>query len=448
MGRARCPRDGRRQALGDSIRILVRGMAVAAALVGATLAAAGGAGAAVAPAPSVSAESAVLYVPATGQVLLAKNDQLRLMPASTTKVMTALVVTQHIHNLNRMVRITPGDAYVQGSSAPMRPGEELSVRDLLYGLLLVSGNNAAVALARATAGSVPAFVAMMNREAQAVGATHTHFADPNGLPEPTHLTTALDLARIAGAAMREPEIVRILHTKVLERYPMPSGPPQPMVNQDRLLWTYPGIVGGKIGFTDQAGNTMVAVARRHGLTLIAVVLHDVPWTLFSDEANLLTYGFDHYEAATLVPAGLALARRPVAGVAGRTAVLEAAAPVTWVAPLGASVSVRTRLLAPRRVPAGRPRGAVVGSVAVYASGKFAGAVPVALARATPAVPLPRPSPWPGLAWRLGLALAALVLARRAATGLRARTGRRGKPRRRRYRVRRDSVWMRVAGGDR
>ncbi len=396
----------------------------------------------------MSAASYVLYAPATGQVLAEKSDGLRLMPASTTKIMTALVVLQHIHDLGRMVRITAAEAYVQGSSAPMRPGEELSVRDLLYGLLLVSGNNAAVALANATAGSVPRFVTMMNVEARALGATRTHFDDPNGLPVATHLTTALDLARIAAAALREPEFVRILHTKVLERYPMPNGPPQPMVNQDQLLWTYPGIIGGKIGYTIQAGNTMVAIARRHGLTLIAVVLHDVPWAYFGDESNLLTYGFDTYRQATLVPAGLAVSQRAVAGAPGRTDTLETVDPVTWAVAGSGSVHVRTHLIAPLRLPAGQPRGAVVGSLAVYASGQLAGTVPVALAQATPSPPAPARSPWGGFVARLGLGLVLLFLAWRTAVSLRAPAARRAKPRRRRYRVRRDSVWMRMAGGDR
>lgn len=420
---------------------------MAAAFVAVTLAGAG-AGALAAPAlpPSTNATSYVLYAPASHQVLLAKDDELRLMPASTTKIMTALLVLQHIHDLNRMVRITAAEAAVGGSSAPMRAGESLSVRDLLYGLLLVSGNDAAVALANATAGSVPRFVAMMNAEARAVGATRTHFVDPNGLPEPDHLTTALDLARIASVAIQQPEFLKILHTKVLERYPMPSGPPEPMVNQDQLLWTYPGILGGKIGFTDQAGNTMVAIARRNGLTLIAVVLHDVPWTLFGDESNLLDYGFANYHAGTLVPAGLVVGARPVAHLPSHRVSLEALASVPWAVGSSSSAPLRTVLEAPARVPAGRPRGTVVGSLAVYAGGALAGRVPVGLAQGTPKPP-PPPRPWSGLALRVLAGALALALLGRAVAVVRAAPGR-ARARRRRYRLRRDSVWVRMAGGDR
>jgi D-alanyl-D-alanine carboxypeptidase (penicillin-binding protein 5/6) len=299
------------------------------------------------------------------------------------------------------------------------------------------------------AGSVPRFVAMMNQEARAVGATRTHFANPDGLPNPDHVTTALDLARIAAAAIRNPTLVQVLGTKVLERYPMPSGPPQPMVNQDRLLWTFPGIVGGKIGFTDQAGNTMVAVARRHGMTLIAVVLHDVPWTYFGDVAGLLDYGFAHYHQVTLVPAGLALGRRPIAGVVGRSAPLETAGAVTWAVENGGQVAVTTHLAVPRRLPSGRPAGTPVGTLTVGVAGQGATSVPVVLARATPKPPPPA-RPW-RLAWPdLALAAAAVAAAAAGAARRRAKSLRMHmhmRPRRR-YRLRRDSVWMRLAGGSR
>jgi D-alanyl-D-alanine carboxypeptidase (penicillin-binding protein 5/6) len=410
-------------------------LAAGAAALGAT---AGAASAAAPPVLAPTAEAAVLYDADTGQVLYARQAERRLMPASTTKILTALVVLQHVHDLGRRVRITAAEAYVGGSSAPMQPGERLTVRDLLYGLLLVSGNDAAVALADATAGSVPRFVAMMNREARALGATRTHFVNPDGLPDPRHLTTALDLARIAAAAVRQPELVRILGTQVLPDYPMPSGKPVPMVNQDRLLWTYPGIVGGKIGYTDQAGNTMVAIARRHGMTLVAVVLHDLPWTYFGDEAQLLDYGFAHFRRTVLVRAGAEVATRPVAGVPGRRAQVAAGRTVVWDVPQGGRVATALHLVAPARLPPGRRRGTAVGRLAVYAGGRLAARVPAVLARSTP-VPPPPPL---GRRWggALGLAAAAAVAwawSRR----------RRARPRRR-YRLRRDSVWLRMAGGAR
>lgn len=405
------------------------------------VAAAGVASASAPPVLAPTAEAAVLYDADTGQVLYARHAERRLMPASTTKILTALVVLQHVHDLGRRVRITAAEAYVGGSSAPMQPGERLTVRDLLYGLLLVSGNDAAVALADATAGSVPRFVAMMNREARALGATRTHFVNPDGLPNPHHLTTALDLARIAAAAVRQPELVRILGTQVLPDYPMPSGRPVPMVNQDRLLWTYPGIVGGKIGYTDQAGNTMVAIARRHGMTLVAVVLHDLPWTYFGDEAQLLDYGFAHYRRAVLVRAGAEVATRPVARVPGRRAQVVAGRTVVWDVPRGARVTAALRLAAPARLPPGRRRGTAVGRVTVYAGGQLAARVPAVLARSTPAPP---PPPL-GRRWggALGLAAAAAV----AWAWARRRGRRRARPSRR-YRLRRDSVWLRMAGGAR
>lgn len=402
-----------------------------------------GVAAAVPPVPTVGAAAAVLYDAQTGQVLYQKNDQTLSPPASITKLLTALVVLHHIRNLDRMVTITAADVNAGGSSAPMVAGERLSVRNLLYGLLLVSGNDSADALANATAGSIPAFAAMMNAQAAAVGVTRSHFVDPSGLSAPGHLVTALDMARIAAAVLRQPEEVRILATKVLERYPMPSGPPQPMVNQDQLLWTYPGIVAGKIGFTDQAGNTMVAMARRHGMTLVAVVLHDVPWLYWNDEARLLDYGFGAYRRVVLLRAGTRVATLPVLHAADRKVALVTVRPVAWDVPQGPGPAVSTVLATPRHAPAGRARGTVVGSAEVLAGGRTAAVVAVALAAKTPRPARPPAQRYAAVAFG---GAAALVLVA-VATGIGGRRGGR-RHKRRRYRLRRDSVWLRLAGGAR
>lgn len=394
--------------------------------------------------PSNSAISAVLYDPVTGQVLYDQHDVMHMAPASTTKLMTALLVVTHDPDLNRVVTITPAEAAVGGSSSPMAAGEHITLRNLLYGLLLVSGNDAAVTLATATAGSVPKFVAMMNREAKVLHAPGTHFANPDGLPNPDHYTTALGLARIAAADLKEPEILRVLETEVMEHYPLPSGGTAAMVNQDQLLWNFPGILGGKIGYTEEAGNTMVAMARRHGTTLIAVVLHDVPWQLFQDERNLLDYGFARYRTLSLVAPGIVVKRLPVRGEAHRRIAVETVGSLKWDVVQGTPLNETTRVVLPRSLKPREKRGVEVGHLVVRVNGQTVGSVPLALARNVPALPPPSPA-WPN--WLE--ALVALLVAGGAGwriTRQRKRALGTAVRRRRRYRIRRNAGRLRSAGG--
>lgn len=396
--------------------------------------------------PGNSAITAVLYDPVTGQVLYDQHDTVHMFPASTTKLMTALLVVTHDHNLNRVVTITAAEAAVGGSSSPMKAGEHLTIRQLLYGLLLVSGNDAAVTLAEATAGSVPKFVAMMNAEAKTLGAPGTHFANPNGLPNPQHYTSALGLARIAGADLKQPEIVRVLHTQVVEHYPLPGGGTAPMVNQDQLLWNFPGIIGGKIGYTPEAGNTMVAMAKRGGTTLIAVVLHDLPWDLFSDETNLLNYGFARYHTISLVTPDRVVTHLPVRGEAHRHIPVTTAGSLKWDVVQGAPARTATQLILPHALKPRESQGLRVGALVVRVNGQVVGSVPLALGKKVPALPPPAPPAWPHVVEGLAALFVLVGAGVGAGRGRRQRAlGKIGR-RHRRYRVRRNSGRLRSAGG--
>ncbi len=243
----------------------------------------------------------------TGQVLLAHGSYRRFAPASTTKIMTALLTVMQ-GRLGRVVRVSPQAYGVEGSSAYLVPDQKLSIRDLLYGLLLVSGNDAAVELAIAERGSVPAFVAAMNREARALGATGTTFVNPDGLYLPRHLTTPHDLALITRQALAYPAFRQIDATKVF-RFP---GVPKPydLTNQNILLWNYPGAIGVKIGYTIQAHQSIVAAATRGGVTLIAVALHTNFTHMWADPQVMLNWGFANFHPIQLVSAGQLLGHAP------------------------------------------------------------------------------------------------------------------------------------------
>ena len=240
-----------------------------------------------------AARAAIVVHPETGTVLYEKNADERLGIASTTKIMTALVVLEHCA-LEEPVEILPEYTAVEGSSMYLRAGETYTVEELLYGLMLVSGNDAAVALACHTAGSVEAFSDMMNDQARALGMTDSAFQNPNGLDAEGHYSTARDMAKLACAAMENETFRTIVSTKSA------TVDGQTLVNHNRLLRSYPGAIGGKTGFTKKSGRCLVSAAERDGLRLVAVTLSAPDdW---KDHECLLDYGFAGFENIVLADA--------------------------------------------------------------------------------------------------------------------------------------------------
>ncbi len=226
---------------------------------------------AVSNAPSVSASSYVLMDATSGQVLTEGNARVRRPMASTTKVMTALVVLETLP-LDTVVTVPREAVGVEGSSIYLYKGEQITVQTLLYALMLSSANDAAVALAIACDGSVAAFADRMNAKAAQLGLADTHFCNPNGLHEDAHYTTAYDLARLTCAALANETFAEIVRTK---RYTAPQNGTDAtrlFVNHNRLLRTLDGAVGVKTGFTRAAGRCLVSATTREGLTLVAVTL--------------------------------------------------------------------------------------------------------------------------------------------------------------------------------
>lgn len=242
---------------------------------------------------ALSARSAVVMDADTGEVLFSYNADERLPMASTTKIMTALVALGE-GNLDRTYTVKAEYAQVEGSSMYLQEGETLTLRDTLYGLMLSSGNDAAVAIA-GECGGYDAFIQKMNDKASELGLTDTHFANPNGLPADDHYTTAHELAIITAAALRDPVFRQIVST---QSYTVGA---RTLTNHNRLLSSYEGAIGVKTGYTRAAGRCLVSAAERNGRTLIAVTLNDADdW---NDHAALLDEGFAQYEPVMLHEAG-------------------------------------------------------------------------------------------------------------------------------------------------
>ena len=244
---------------------------------------------------SLSARGAVLLDGRTGEVYYEKSADLRLPMASTTKIMTALVVIESVADLSLTVSVHPAAVNIEGSSVYLSAGERVTVEALLYALLLESANDAAAALAYAVAGSIPAFADKMNARAAEIGLTDTRFVNPHGLYDDGHYTTAHELGRIMVEAMRHESFRRIVATR---RITLPSeNGERLMLNHNRLLSSYPGCVGGKTGYTRRSGRCLVSAAERDGLMLVAVTLSAPDdW---KDHRAMLDYGFSLYESVPL-----------------------------------------------------------------------------------------------------------------------------------------------------
>lgn len=239
-----------------------------------------------------SAECMIVMERDTERVLNEKNADKKRPMASTTKIATAITVIDNVTDLDKIVRVPAAAVGVEGSSIYLEKNEELTVRDLLYGLMLQSGNDCAAALAITTAGSIENFAALMNETAAKVGADNTNFVNPHGLHHDEHYTTARDLGKITAYAMKNTIFREIVGTK---RYVMPWKDREydrVIVNKNKILSTYEGGDGVKTGYTKKAGRCLVASATRDGMNVIAVVLNCGP--MFEDCRQLLDGAFAEY----------------------------------------------------------------------------------------------------------------------------------------------------------
>lgn len=239
------------------------------------------------PEDYVTARAAILVDAQTGASLYEKNPDLPLPPASTTKVITAIVAVEQ-EPLNAQLKVTKNAAQVAPCKISVRPGEQWKMNDLLRCLLLNSANDAGVVIAEGSAGSVEKFARLMNRKARALGAIHSHFANPHGLDQANHYSTVRDMTLIFKYAVQIPVIRKILQLKKMSF----RGPRSRMVhlrNHNRLLGKYPGMVCGKTGYTSRAQRCFVGMATRGKKSLLVCVFGSE--NHFRDAAKLLDYGF-------------------------------------------------------------------------------------------------------------------------------------------------------------
>ena len=318
---------------------------------------------------AVSARSFCVLDAVSGRILDEKEPDRRSLIASTTKIMTALLVAERCNVLDRM-RVPKEAVGIEGSSMYLREGEVLTLQELLYGLMLSSGNDAAVALAIYCGGTVQGFVELMNDKARLLGLTGTHFENPNGLDSPEHYSTARDLAVLAAYAMENPIFAKTVSTRTVcagNRY---------LRNHNKLLWLVEGADGVKTGFTKAAGRILVSSASRQNRRLIVVTLNDPnDW---QDHTALLNSGFSRYTLTKLLSAGDQVGDLEIVGGTVSPVPVIAAEDFSYALAPEEKVTTMLSLRSPIFAPVAE--GEDAGAVYVLLNGKAVGKVPVTYGR--------------------------------------------------------------------
>lgn len=290
---------------------------------------------------STSATSAILMDADSGRVLYEQNADARMLIASTTKIMTALVAIRE-GDLADVVTVKREAALTEGSSMYLKEGEQLTLETLLYGLMLCSGNDAAVAIADHVGGGQAGFVELMNDTARSLGMDNSSFANPNGLDDENHYSTARDMAVLACAAMENETLVRIVSTRSITI----GG--RTMTNHNKLLTFLDGCMGLKTGYTRAAGRTLVSCAERNGQRLVVVTLQDGnDWV---DHQTLHEYGFSTYPAKRLAILGRTYEQAGVQGGLSAKVPLVAADSFSWPLAEGERLEIRVELDGPLTAP--------------------------------------------------------------------------------------------------
>ena len=312
---------------------------------------------------SLSAKSAILIDAQSREVLFQKNAFVRLPMASTTKIMTALVAIEQ-GNLDRVVKIDNRARGAEGSSLYLAENESITMRDLLYGLLLASANDAAEAIAYEISGSIEDFAALMNKKAYELGLCSTSFTNPHGLHDENHYTTAYDLSLITAAALENKEFAEICATqKATVALNIDQGT-RYLTNHNKLLRLYNGCIGVKTGFTKKSGRCLVSAAERNGLKLIAVTLNAPDdW---NDHNALLDYGFGNYQRLIFADAGEFSVALDLMGGGKVTAVNSEKLSALLNANHG-EIKYKTEVLRPLFAP--MDKGKIVGKVICYSGEK-------------------------------------------------------------------------------
>lgn len=315
-----------------------------------------------------SARAAVIMDVNSGRILYSKNMDEKLAMASTTKIMTSLVAVES-GKLEEMVTVSKKASHTEGSSIYLREGERHTVHDLVYAIMLRSGNDAAMAVAEHIGGSVEGFAELMNRKAQEIGAENTHFANPHGLDAAGHYTTAHDLALITAYALKNPVFAEIVSSKKKTI----EGPPNEnwdrvMINKNKMLWQFDGGDGVKTGFTNKAGRCLVSSATRNGMQLVCVVLNC--GLMWDDSSVLLEAGFKNYSVEKVVDKNNFIKEVKVKG--GKEKFVGVKPTEDFSLPLGAEEKENIKLSAKSNAAAQAPfnKGDEAGTLDVYLGDKL------------------------------------------------------------------------------
>lgn len=317
------------------------------------------------PCEAMSAGCAVLMDAQTGRMLFEKNADQRSLIASTTKIMTALVVCEQCNVLDR-VRIPREAVGIEGSSMYLQEGEVLTVQELLYGLMLRSGNDAAMALAIYCGGTVEGFAELMNDKAHRLGLDDSHFVNPHGLDNPNHYATARDLAVLSAYAMENPIFAKTVSTKSV------SVGKRVLQNHNKLLWQVEGADGVKTGFTKKAGRILVSSCTRQGRRLIAVTIND--GNDWADHKALLESGFSAFCMKQIVCAGERICTMEV--VSAEKHVVQILSTEDFSYPLRSDETIKIVVPGPGFVYAPVVEGQSAGTAYVYLDERIVGQIPL------------------------------------------------------------------------
>lgn len=246
-----------------------------------------------------SAKSMIVMETLHNRVLYSKNENEKLPMASTTKIVSALTVIENCDDLDKLVTVPKSATLVEGSSIYLKAGEQLTVKQLLYGLMLQSGNDSAETLALEVGGTIEHFAELMNETALKCGATNSHFVTPHGLDDKEHYTTARDLAIITSYALKNPVFKQIVSSKSFVIKQTEHNTARTLINKNKLLSSLEGCIGVKTGYTRKSGRCLVSACERNGMQVVCVVLNDRP--MFEDSEKLLEQAFKEYKLYEILP---------------------------------------------------------------------------------------------------------------------------------------------------
>ena len=334
------------------------------------------------PCTAISARSAILLDGPTGRILYEKDADKQRLIASTTKIMTALIICEQTNVLDR-VRIPQEAVGIEGSSMYLKAGEVLTVQQLLYGLMLHSGNDAAVALAIYCSGTVEGFAELMNDKAHRLGLHNTHFVNPNGLDSPGHYSTARDMAVLAAYAMENPIFAQTVSTKSV------TVGDRILRNHNKLLWLLEGADGVKTGFTKAAGRILVSSCTRQGRRLIAVTMND--GNDWNDHQQLMENGFSNFSVRQIVRRGDCLGTMQI--ISGESECVELLAETDFSYALAYGENPEIVFAEPGFVYAPVVQGQEAGVAYVCLDGKPIGKVPLVFGQTIEINTAKEPSLW-------------------------------------------------------